>query len=85
MLTSAEKVHPSASQTLGYQAERKLVVEDSAERLLLKSPTELGFREAGQEPLHLHPQQQVSYPLSATNSNEHHRKGVAVANHGSYI
>ena len=48
-----DKVQPSASQTLGYQAERKLVVEDSAERLLLKSPTELGFREVGEEPLHL--------------------------------
>ena len=30
---------------IGFQAERKLIVEDSAERLLLKSPTELGFGE----------------------------------------
>ena len=45
-------IQPSASQTIGYQAQRKLIVEDSAERLLLKSPTELGFvGEALQHPL----------------------------------
>ena len=36
-------VQPSASQVLGVQAERKIIEQDSAERLLLKSPTELGF------------------------------------------
>ena len=40
---NTKAVQPSASQVLGFQAERKIIEQDSAERLLLKSPTELGF------------------------------------------